>query len=374
MIGGKGLELHPEQVVQSSNVPLRLRKSYTKPKLQTHTVLTDDAFSYVDFFFKKHPKKVKDENGKVIKQNYIFYWKQANNFYNAAKILPIESAPLPMYYSMLNAMKAYILYCSENPSDALKSLNSHGLNEHNGGDANAKKDLSSIYVKKRNNGVFTYFSKMIDSDINEKWPQSSSLSVKELMSNLSFIYNSYIATYDLKRKDERFIPLKAGSVPNFRYCNDRKIHLVAEVQRDYFKSDATSIPKEIAISLENHFEFSSDNPFDLISKEAFKKSEISGVYSKYRKMFSFISSEKKLWYIDENAILGNNSIPAILCIVAITHRFSEIVRYKPEEMERLLSNKENWLIHEFLSLALDQFVDEISCEITKHDIMKTRYK
>lgn len=368
------MNLYPKQVVQSSNVPLRLRKTYTMPKLQSHTVLTDDAFSYVDFFFKKHPKKLKDISGKELKQNHIFYWKQATNFYNAAKILPIESAPLPMYYSMLNAMKAYILYCSDDTSCALSNLNRHGLNEYNGSENNEKKDLSKIYVKKCNQGVFTCFSKMIDPDIDEKWLQSSYLSVKELMSNLSFIYNSYIATYDLKRKDECFVPLKSGSVPDFRYCSDRKIHLVAEIQKSYFKSDATSIPIEVARSLDNYFIYSSENPFNLISKETFKKGEIRSVYSKYRKMFSFISSEKKLWYINEKELLNDKSIPSILAIVAITHRFSEIVRYKPEEMEQLLSGKENWLIHEFLSLALDQFIDEISCEITKHDIMKTRYK
>lgn len=368
------MDLYPKQVVQSSNVTLRLRKAYVKPKLESHTVLTDDAFSYVDFFFKKHPKKLRDKDGKELKQNYIFYWKQASNFYQAAKILPVESSPLPMYYSMLNAMKTYLLYCSNDSVAVLSELNGHGLKEYNGECNPHKKALDETYVAIKRNGVFKAFAEMIDFDIKQKWPAGTSLSVKDLMSNLSFVYNSYIATYDLKRKDESFIPLKVGTVPDFRYCSDRKIHLVAEVQKSYFKSDATTIPGEVASSLSNCFYFSSEDPFVLISRETFKKSEIPLAYTKYRKMFSFISSEKKLWYINEKEILNDSAIPDILAIVAITHRFSEIVRYKPEEMERLLSSKENWLIHEFLSLALDQFIDVISCEITKHDIMKTRYK
>lgn len=367
------MDLYPKQVVQSSNVTLRLRKAYINPKLHSHTVLTDDAFSYVDFFFKKHPKKLKDKEGKELKQNYVFYWKQARNFYKAAKILPIESAPLPMYYSMLNAMKAYLLYCSDDSLKVLSNLNHHGLNEEKNNE-NSKNNLNETCVKRINHGVFKAFADMIDPDIGRKWQAGTSLSVKYLMSNLSFVYNSYIATYDLKRKDENFIPIKVGTVPDFRYCNDKKIHLVAEVQKSYFKSDATSIPIEVANPLSNYFSFSSSNPFILISNEAFRKGDISSVYAKYRKMFSFISSEKKLWYINEKEVLNGNAIPDILAIVAITHRFSEIVRYKPEDMEKLLSSKENWLIHEFLSLALDQFIDEISCEITKHDIMKTRYK
>ena len=53
---------------------------------------------------------------------------------------------------------------------------------------------------------------------------------------------------------------------------------------------------------------------------------------------------------------------------------SEIVRYKPEQLAHLMDSKENWLIHEFISLALDQFIDEIAAEITGHDIMGTSTK
>lgn len=53
---------------------------------------------------------------------------------------------------------------------------------------------------------------------------------------------------------------------------------------------------------------------------------------------------------------------------------SEIVRYKPEQMAHLLNSKENWLLHEFLTLALDQFIDELAAEITGQDIMCTGVK
>ena len=33
------------------------------------------------------------------------------------------------------------------------------------------------------------------------------------------------------------------------------------------------------------------------------------------------------------------------------------------------SSKENWLFHEFITLTLDQFIDELSCEITEQDII-----
>lgn len=65
---------------------------------------------------------------------------------------------------------------------------------------------------------------------------------------------------------------------------------------------------------------------------------------------------------------------SMLIILATMHRFSEIVRYKPEQLARLLNSKKNWLIHEFLTMALDQFIDEIATEITGQDIMCTGTK
>ena len=44
------------------------------------------------------------------------------------------------------------------------------------------------------------------------------------------------------------------------------------------------------------------------------------------------------------------------------------------QMIHILQGKENWLVHEFLSLVLGQFMDEIACEITKQEIMPTRVK
>ena len=60
--------------------------------------------------------------------------------------------------------------------------------------------------------------------------------------------------------------------------------------------------------------------------------------------------------------------------MAAMHRLSEIARYKPEQLNRLMHSKENWLIHEFISQSLDQFIDELAAQITKQDIMGINQK
>ena len=105
----------------------------------------------------------------------------------------------------------------------------------------------------------------------------------------------------------------------------------------------------------------------------FGKKDVNSRYRLFRKHFTYINSNNRIWYLcrEEQPVPNMNTM---LSEVAIVHRFSEIVRYKPEQMIVLLQGKESWLIHEFLSLVLDQFMDEIACEITKQEIMPTRVK
>lgn len=359
--------------VESRSVSLRLRKAVTNASIDTHTVLTDDAFSYVDFWFKKNKRTITDAAGKKVEQNYAFYWEQSKNFYKAAKILPAESAPLPMYYCMLNAMKAYLLYNAKTYDDMKDSFNCHGLRE--GHTAQAAK-LAEITVCRKKEGVFPRFLKMLNSEFDSLWKPKQDFSLMELLGQLPFVHSSYISTYNIPRREEVFIPLSAGECPTFRYTKDNKIHLTVNLDNGYFKKNAVELPNEIKAALPEQLMINPDAHFQLVSKSTFKKKDIPSVCDEYRAFFSYISAGKRLWYIKNlgsaKATLGN--LNTMVIEVAVMHRFSEIVRYKPEQMLKLLNSKENWLIHEFLSLALDQFIDEIACEITKQEIMPTRIK
>lgn len=45
--------------IQHKNQPIRMTKAYTKQDFSKHTVLTDDVFTYVSFFFDTHNKSMK---------------------------------------------------------------------------------------------------------------------------------------------------------------------------------------------------------------------------------------------------------------------------------------------------------------------------
>ncbi|MDD2586298.1 MAG: YaaC family protein [Syntrophomonadaceae bacterium] len=374
---------------QYKNKSLRMTKAYTSQDYRRSTVLTDDVYTYVDFFFNSHKKIMKYQDstnkakyGDPNKYQYNFYWKQSMAFYNAAKTLPIESSPLASYYAMLNAVKALIAFREQYVDNFVTNFSAHGLNEDR---KSIGESLDTIAVQRINFGVFVEFGRLMEKDFDILWPKKKSYSIKELIYNLSFLHRAYITTYTTPRSKkipELFIPLQAGSCPMYYKANDNNLYLKFAVDPTHFSLASTGLPSNVMNTISTEFEECRDKKFMLKSVNGAKrnKDSISGelrtLNLDLRKQFQYIKSAKRLWYLKRSKISGSGvlNVNCMLIIMAVMHRFSEIVRYKPEQLERLMKSKENWLVHEFLSLALDQFIDEIAAEITGQDIMCTGVK
>src|SRR5438552_3135920 len=74
-----------------------LRKSVISPKFGAMTVLTNSPWTFVSLWLKRNKK---DEAQ--------YYWDQAQHFYRASVGLPLQSSPLLLYYSYMNAAKALL--------------------------------------------------------------------------------------------------------------------------------------------------------------------------------------------------------------------------------------------------------------------------
>ena len=107
-----------------------------------------------------------------------------------------------------------------------------------------------------------------------------------------------------------------------------------------------------------------------------RKQLLNKYHEKVRRYLFYIYGDSKLWYIKKQ-VAGNDDLefaPSSVLIFSIFHWLSELVRYNPKLFNKYMKSKQNWLIHEFINNALDQFVDEIGCEITGEDIMCTGYR
>lgn len=384
-------ELDEKPLHQKGRV-LRLSKAYTDQDFVKPTVLTDDVFPYVTFFYASHSKAMKFINqankvnyGNPNQYKYDFYWNQAETFYRAAKMLPFEASPVAAYYCMLNAAKSYLSYSSATADEFVGEFGMHGILEDNN---DSGEDLSNILVKHKQKGVFPLFAKKLDSDFNLIWPcGKESYSLKSLLYNLPFVHRAYMMTYSTRDKkvEELFLPLAAGDMPKFFKANDGKAYLTVDLEKRHFLANAQTLPNVVVTSLHSDFDVLNGNGFRLIDKYGAKynQSSISGEIksntNRYRKEFAYIRSSKRLWYMKRSQLSGTSDAKVInlntmTINMAAMHRVSEIARYKPEQLNRLMKSKENWLLHEYISQALDQFIDELASEITKQDIMCTGQK
>jgi len=363
--------------------------SYTTPNFQSNTILTDDVFTYIEFYFSSHKKAMKYRNaaskatyGSEKKYHYSFYWKQAMTFYQAAKSLPIESVPLLSYYSMLNAAKAFLAFKCEYIEDFVEHFANHGLFEAQG---LAGLDLNTIGVGRRAKGVYPLFGRTLDANFDAVWPsgKQSTITLKKLLYNLAYIHRAYITTYNTPRgvnSQELFIPLVVGRAPRYHKGNDSNLYLMFELDKEFFSTTATSIPAAHSSSISAKFAVCSHDNFTLRSVSGAKRNttdslsaEFRGLNDELRQEFQYIRSNDRLWYLKRTAMTSGDviNLSSMLITMATMHRISEIVRYKPEQLAHLMDSKENWLVHEFIALALDQFIDEIAAEITGQDIMGT---
>jgi hypothetical protein len=84
-----------------------------------------------------------------------------------------------------------------------------------------------------------------------------------------------------------------------------------------------------------------------------------------RKHLFYIRGQPPTWYLRRRL---NNSDVIDRSTISMTffamHRLSELARYDPLKLERLLGTQANWLLTEFIGSAPIQFLDEIATEIT----------
>lgn len=370
--------------VHANGREVRLEKPYFDQDYQKPTILTDDAFTYVSFYYSTHGKAMKyndstkqEKYGKASRYSYEFYWKQAETFYKSSKSMPIESAPVAAYYCMLNAEKSYLSFVNEYVDDCVDNFGMHGIQEDNN---DSGEDLETISIKHKQHGVFPMFAEKINPDFSTIWPSTDSKTLKSLLYNLPFVHRAYAMTYTTKKKkvEELFLPIEAGESPKYHKGNDGKAYLLFELEKTSFLANAQTIPVNIASSISPDFKIYQGRGFTLQSKNGAKwngngsiSGEVKELTNELRKHFSYIKSNSRLWYL-KRTHLGNPDVINLSTMtinMAVMHRLSEIARYKPEQLGRLMESKENWLIHEFITQSLDQFIDELAAQITRQEIM-----
>jgi hypothetical protein len=320
---------------------LRPHKALVGPRLRASNVLTDEPWTFVALWLKREKQ---DEAG--------FYWEQARNFFEASRGLPLQSAPLLLYYSLMNATKALLR------AKGMRIDPYHGVKSWAPGDQ-TRDPLKAMGIEILKAGVLPSLSQYFGER-----EQARKHSLQAALFNLPFIHRTYCLTYE--RQTDMFIPLKDcvflwDSVA-------REARFSACLSKDHVSQHIIKrLPRALVKDVEgDHGAIRSLNsvpcarpkrptPEDIVQLEALHRA--------VREELFYINGAQTLWYV--KAVTAGSATLSL----AVMHRLSELCRYSPMDMVKLLDGDRNWLIREFIAMAPGQVIDELSAELTGHQIL-----
>lgn len=336
----------PDDQIKIGTKALGLAKTSGDAKFRMKTVLTLDPFNYVDLWLRREHK---DEA--------LYYWRQARDFHRAAQGLSIESAPLVLYYCFMNASKALL------SAKGVAFSPYHGVSHHRMRGPTSKVVLSNEGIAIKTSGIvpalIQYYGEA-ETRMNH--------SLEDVLYNLVFVHRTYCLSYPVAR--ERFLPLK-----NTAFVRDRTsghVRLSAEVvdsaDWNHFRR---YLPQEVVAAPDGSPTLHSvaTIPWTTATKPTDAELVALGTLNaSLRRVLHYINGAHTLWYLKSAGTYEIKRSPITLTLAAM-HRLSEICRYKPSDLRSFLDGQKNWLLSEFVTMAPSQFLDEIACEMTGHQIM-----
>ena len=107
------------------------------------------------------------------------------------------------------------------------------------------------------------------------------------------------------------------------------------------------------------------------ANRAHNLNRLRNYHARIRRHLVYIQGTTRLWYLKRSTVSGWIPRYQLSMIFAAAHRLGELARYAPDRLDKHFDNQHNWLLNEFITLGLEQFVDQIASETTGHDFMTT---
>lgn len=347
------------KIITINSKNLALMKPITEAHYDSKTVLTDSSWEFVELWLKRCGIKEAVDA--------LFYWQQARYFFEASQLLPINAKPLTSYYCFMNAAKA-LLRVKGVPDENLKH---HGITRTNESiSASSIKNASVIF---QGGGVLAELSRQLgESTVKQTYR------IIDLMYNNLCVHRAHCLSDN--NPTELFIPIE--NVLFVKKENDDQAWVQFEITGRYanhqtlkylptaYRQDPTYTDKMVIRRETNRFRW------DIHNNLADRITELNKYHKRVRKDIQYIYAPTRLWYIKKclpaNRYLVDRG--SITINYAIMHWLSELVRYNPQQFDKYLRSRQNWLLTEFVRTSLQQYIDEISCEITGEDIMPTGFR
>lgn len=337
-----------------NNRKVRLLKAHKSANYEYKTVLSHSSFKYVELWLRSQ-KGLNYEKA-------LFYWKQAYYFEMASEKLPIEAKPLTAYYCIMNATKALLSIHGVSMTNI-----GHGVSSSRQNTSGSIRQDEIIYT---GSGVLFELSKYL-GEPNDK----VTYKVFDLLYNIPCIHRTFTITYN--DMPDLFIPVENIYYEIFKSASQNKYdsYIRFNICQRYNINQITrnlhnSIEKVVKDG-ESFFRLKVRWSFPLKEKQHKIAVQLNQYHSKIRKRFYYILGTTTLWYVKKDLPRNTHIIDrhSLTLIYGVMHWLSELVRYSPDVFDKVMNSRQNWLIQEFINMALPQFIDEISSEITGANIL-----
>lgn len=313
-------------------------------------LVISDIWAFWDYVIKKASKDKKEEN---FLQSLL---EQAKHFYATAVASPVKSQPLLYYYSFLNFAKVLInIDHSHGPGKRYV----HGMNERNHG-----KFLHSTVTKAAQTAPVVQVAHELISIFDPSITTTDlTLNVRELLTHCVGVHRAYSEIYG---KREAF----------FRIKNDK---LYKSGKQLIYKAELLCEPSDVAALQAAGYMIQQEtieekNYFFYVETQAM--ASYSPTRSDYANLSAAIHS-RGIWYF-----IGNNGYTKYISN-STTARYSQeaiiymvmfylgsITRYHPYLFDEIFSEKEQWLMSEFLNTQPKQFLYLATARVLGQSVVK----
>ncbi len=308
--------------------PLFSRENNTVYLGNSKKIVISDIWSFWDYVIKKFNYEKEYMNSLL---------EQAKHFYNAAENSPVKSKPLLYYYSFLNLSKVIINI--DKKYGQTRYMHGIGANHNN------RFIHSTLRIAEKKS-----FLKNISIELSESLDGFSinyplSVNVKDYMMHCIGVHRAYSEIYNLEEIFFRIEDLKV------------------------FKSGKKIISRFKVCAPQDKISSLQDLGYNIIEDEEnfyWQEEVLTSSYSMTRNAYYLLSQHlrnKGIWYFVNNdgytLYISNSSInryPPEIIIYNTMFFLGSITRYHPYMFDQIFSDKEQWLMSEFLTTQPKQFL------------------
>lgn len=380
-----------KQIKAQYGFPLFVNEKSTAYLLKAEKIRVSDIWALWHYIIKTEKKRFPATT------NYVFLssvLEQAQYFYEAASLAPIKSQPLLYYYSFLNIAKAAIVLKDS-------QLVVSGLDFNHGIDAKINSNYQlqdcALYIRnlKDQNGVSQKISvayelaRLFGDDIEFKLPKPANhdngpwkMDVISLLKSCIGIHRTVCETFKVK---ESFVRIESPLI-------EKEGRLLAYKGIISTSSNARSLLINAGYKLEEmnqkwHLKEDFNMPSSNLSKSIF--ASFSGVLLT-KGLWTYTTGDEYRLYINSNQLVKNIdkyifqpyntaqpnmqklTLSSATIIYYLMFFFGNITRYHPYLFEKVLSEKEIWMVSEFLKTQPLQFLLLLTSKVIGQPLYTSR--